>query len=188
MLASSVWRGSERRWFLSGLLLGATITATLAVLAGSLLHPLLPSSVRLLAIAFAAMAVLLGELGAYRLRLPQAARQVSQWVAGEGRPGAFQFGTEMGTGFRTFSTSNLPHLALLALLLNPEPTAGLLASVGFTSGRALMTLSRVHSADPETWDEDLAASEPRIRQVLAVAALLALALAVGVAGILPAGA
>lgn len=183
MLASSVWRGHERKWFFGGLLVGAEITAMLTVLAGALLQPLLPGPVRLAAVAVMAAAVLPGELGVWSLRLPQAARQVPQWITGEGGAGALQFGLEMGTGFRTFSTSNLPHLALVALLLHPEPAAGLSAGVGFALGRALMTMSRTSSRDPDGWDEDMAASERRIRRVLAVAAVLALPAALGWAGV-----
>ena len=179
MLASSVWRGTERRWFLGGLFLGAGITATIAVLVGAVVRPLLPGPARVVAVVLLAAVVLPGELGAYRLRLPQAARQVRQWISEEGAGGALQFGVEMGTGFRTFSTSNLPHLALVALALNPEPAIGLAVAAGFATGRAMMTIGRAGSPDPEAWDADWAASERRILRLLAAAAAVALPHALG---------
>lgn len=179
MLASSVWRGVERSWFYGGLLVGSAITATVAVLAGSVIRPLLATPVRVGLLVAAVAFVVLGELGAHRRQLPHAARQVRQWIAGEGASGAFQFGVEMGTGVRTFSTSNLPHLALVVLLLFPEPVSGLLAGVGFAAGRALMTLSRSRSPDRAAWDAGWLASERRVRRLLAVAATLALVAALG---------
>lgn len=179
MLASSVWRGVILHWFIGGLFIGAAITATMAVLIGSLVQPLFPAGLEVLALGLLGGSVFLAEVGVYQLRLPQANRQVRQWVASEGSPGAFQFGVEMGTGLRTFSTSNLPHVALLAVLLHPDPTTALIAAVGFASGRSMMTVSRLRSGDAEAWDTDWHESERRIRQILTLAVALALWVALG---------
>lgn len=145
---------------------------------GSALAPLVPDALRVGALLIALPLIALGELGLYELRLPQAARQVPQWVTGQGAGGAFQFGLEMGTGMRTYSTSNLPHLVVVAVLLWPEIAVALAAGAGFALGRSAMTFSRYHAPDRNAWDATLAHDERRIRSVLGVAAVASVMLAV----------
>ena len=157
---------------------GAQLSAWLALLVGSLLAPLVPDALRVGALLVALPLIALGELGVYDLRLPQAARQVPQWVTGQGGAGAFQFGVEMGTGMRTYSTSNLPHLVVAAVLLWPEIGVALAAGAGFALGRSAMTFSRYHAPDRDAWDRTFAASERHVRSVLALAAVASVLLAV----------
>ncbi|GEB14790.1 hypothetical protein GUY44_00720 [Pimelobacter simplex] len=99
MLASSVWRGTSQGWFIGGLVVGGTATATLLAALGSLPRALLPDVVVAGAVAVVLGVVLLHELGALHLRLPQNARQVPERIAEEGpRFGALQFGWRWGPG------------------------------------------------------------------------------------------
>jgi hypothetical protein len=172
LLSSSVWRGNARWWFVAGLLAGGLTSALLAVTVGSLVRALLPAPVELAVVGAVAVVVALGEFGLYSLRLPQNSRQVPEWVIDEGgRRGPLQFGFEMGTGVRTFMTSGLPHVLLVALLLFSGVPEAVLAGLAFGAGRAWMTLSRLWSGDTDAWDERLARWSRRLRAVLAVAAL-----------------
>jgi hypothetical protein len=172
LLSSSVWRGNARWWFVGGLLAGGVASALAVVTVGSLLRPLVPATAELLAVAAVAAVVVLGEFGLYTLRLPQNGRQVPQWVIDEGgRPGALQFGFEMGTGVRTFMTSGLPHLLAAALLLVSDLPQAVLAGLAFGAGRAWMTLSRLWSGDADRWDAGLNRWLRPLRAALAVAAV-----------------
>jgi hypothetical protein len=172
LLSSSVWRGNARWWFAGGELLGGIASGLVGVVAGSLLlRWWLPTAAHAWLIACALVAVAAHEFGIVRLPLPQNARQVPQWVIDEGgRFGALQFGFEMGTGARTFMTSGLPHLVLLAVLLIAAWPHALLAGLAFGAGRAWMALSRLWSPDPAGWDATLRRRDAAVRAVLVVAA------------------
>jgi hypothetical protein len=100
----------------------------------------LPSPVRAGTIAAGAVVIWLCERGLFsgRISLPQAKRQIPAEVFGRGLVrGAFRFGFELGTGVRTYMTSPVPYLLLLAILLGHLTLAcALCVAVGFASGRA----------------------------------------------------
>lgn len=134
---------------------------------GSLARPVVPDVVGAVVVA-AVLAVIAGqELGLYQLPLPQNARQVPQSILAEGgRVGGLQFGFELGTGVRTFMTSGLPHVLLVAVFLFTGWPHALLAGVSFGAGRAWMALSRLWNSDTEAWDDELASRDRLIRVVL----------------------
>jgi hypothetical protein len=148
------------------------ITGFVAVVVGSLLRsPMLPW-MRSALVLVVAVVVAGRELGLYPLRLPQNRRQVPPSVIFDGgRVGALRFGFEMGTGVRTFMTSGLPHVAVLAVALLASFPAALLAGAAFGAGRAVMPLSRLHWREPDEWDELLS----RFRYPLGVVLLAAVA-------------
>jgi hypothetical protein len=167
---------SARGWFALGLVLGGISTAMLACLAGSLVRPLLPAVAVAGALAVLLLFVLGGELGLHRELLPHNQRQVPQTVIGDGgRLGALRFGYEMGTGVRTFMPSNLPYLALAAVVLIAPAQAALLVGTGFGLGRAWMTLSRTRAQDASAWDAAWRRLERPVRATLALVAAAALA-------------
>jgi hypothetical protein len=138
--------------FVVGLFLGGLAVASALVVVGSLVRVPVPAAARPWVVALAAVPVLAAELGLLRLRLPQNARQVPQFVTGVPFWGPLQFGAEMGTGMRTYSPSGLPHLVALALLLLGSWPTGLAAGVGFATGRALMTLGFLAAPDHQRAD------------------------------------
>lgn len=152
-------------------------SAMVAIVLGSLLlHPWLPSSVASVLVLAVVVLVLLREVGAIRLWLPQNARQVPQSIVHEdSRYGAAQFGFEMGTGVRTYVTSGLPHVLAAAVLLLASWQIGLLAGAGFGVGRAWMAMSRLWHGDVDDWDRALARQDRLIRTVLAVASTMVIA-------------
>lgn len=154
---------------------------------GSFARPWVPRPVAAVALGAVAALVLLAEFGLYRLPLPQASRLVPQWVTRESAPGALQFGVEMGTGLRTYSPSGLPHLAAVALLLYPAVEVAVVTGAGFAVGRALMTVSRTASANPDAWDADLKRSMPAIKRTLVVSAAACLAVVLGIVPTLTVG-
>lgn len=171
LLSSSVWRGNARWWFAGGLLAGGLASALFVVVIGSLARPLLPSSAALVIVAVAAVAIVPGEFGLFAVRLPQNARQVPEWVIDDGaRLGALRFGFEMGTGVRTFMTSDLPHLLAVAVLLLADVPQAASAGLAFGAGRAWMTLSRLWYGRTDQWDAELGRWLRALRVVLAIAA------------------
>lgn len=112
------------------------------------------------------LALMLREVRLLDFALPQNSRLVPQFVTRVPFWGAVQFGTEMGTGMRTFSPTGLPHaLAAAVLLLGTLPNA-VLAGVGFASGRALMLLTFIFAADKREADEAFDRVLPRFRLLL----------------------
>ncbi|MBM0125354.1 hypothetical protein IMY96_11410 [Pimelobacter simplex] len=112
----------------------------------------------------ATLVLLLRELGVLTFRMPQNARLVPQRVVDAGpKLGALQFGFEMGTGSRTYVTSSLPYLLVLALALAASPIEAVVAGAGFGLGRALMSSSRTWSRPVEVWDEVLLGQERALR-------------------------
>ena len=172
LLSSSVWRGNARWWFAGGELIGGLAASLLAVLLGSLLiRPWLPVAARPVLIAAVLVVVAAHEFGLVRLRLPQNARQVPQWVIDEGgRFGALQFGFEMGTGMRTFMTSGLPHVLLVGVLLSASWPHALVAGLWFGAGRAWMALTRLWHPDPAAWDGSLRRHDSTVRAAMVFAA------------------
>jgi hypothetical protein len=143
----SVRRGVDTAGFLFGLFLGGAATALALTVLGSLFRIPVPGALRPWLVGLVAAALLARELGLLRFPVPQNARQVPQFVTRVPFWGALQFGTEMGTGMRTYSPTGLPHIVVLALLLLAGWPDALAVGLGFAAGRALMTLSFLAAGD-----------------------------------------
>jgi len=140
---------------------------------GSLVRPVVPPAGRVGLIVAVALFVLAGECGLHRVTLPHRRAQVpSTVIAAGGDAGALQFGFEMGCGVRTHMPSNVPYLALMAVLLVSSWAAAVAAGLGFGLGRAAMALGRHHSRDALWWDRQWQRHERSIRITLALAAVL----------------
>jgi len=148
----SVRRGFDTAGFVAGLFLGGVVTAVALVVVGSLVRAPIPAIARPWVVGVAAAALLAREIGLLRFKVPQNARQVPQFVTRIRFWGALQFGTEMGTGMRTYSPTGLPHVVAVAILLLAAWPDALLAGLGFAAGRALMTLSFLSVPDREEAD------------------------------------
>ncbi|MFC5994407.1 hypothetical protein ACFQE5_09315 [Pseudonocardia hispaniensis] len=157
--------------------MGAVAVAFVGGVVGALPQALVPAPVRWMLFAVAALAVLGREVGLLRFRIPENARLVPERVQHLGEWGALQFGFEMGTGMRTYSPSALPHLALLAVVLVvPLPAAFVLAA-GFAMGRFMMPLLSNAWSDDGGWSRLWARAEPKVRPILALTCVAALAVA-----------
>lgn len=160
-----------------GAFAGALTTSLLAVLAGSVVQAVTPPGVAVAVLGGLGVFVLAGEFGAHGWLLPHRRTQVPRVVVEQGPDlGALRFGYELGTGVRTHLPSNLPYLALAAVVLLGGWAPGLLAGLGFGAGRAWMALGRYHSGAPERWDQQWLRFEPPLRRALAVVAVTALVL------------
>jgi hypothetical protein len=161
VLASPVWRASNRQGsvltlFAAGLVAGGLATATGAWLVSGLFRPV-PLAVRCAALFVLAVVAALQDVGWLRLALPQARRQIPQTLFRRrlGRA-ALQFGFELGTGLRTYLPSALPYLLLGAVvLLGQRPWLAAAAGAGFGLGRALMPLAWHASRNADWWDDQL---------------------------------
>ena len=123
------------------------------VTVGALLQGFIPDAVLTLVLGLLAIPLILWEFRVVRFPLPQNRRLVPENVFRFGPViGPFQFGIEMGTGMRTFAPSALPHLLVLFVVLAMTALLGLVAALGFGTGRALMGMSSVLSGDPGRWD------------------------------------
>jgi hypothetical protein len=161
VLASPVWRASNRQGFILtlfavGLVAGGLTTATGAWLVSGLSQPL-PLAVRCMALFVLAVVAALQEMGWLHLALPQASRQIPQALFRRGLArAALQFGFELGTGLRTYLPSALPYLLLSAVvLLGQNPWLAAAAGAGFGLGRAMMPLAWHAGKDAEWWDKQL---------------------------------
>jgi sulfite exporter TauE/SafE len=156
------------------MLAGGASTGLLAVVVGSLARPLAPGAVISTVFLIVAGVILFGEIVLGGLTLPQNRRQVPPWIVRDGtRMGPLQFGYELGTGLRSYVPSSLPHLALVAVLLQATWAQGLIAGLAFGSGRAAMTLARYHHGDTEEWDRGLVRRRRPIRLILGISAAVA---------------
>jgi hypothetical protein len=140
--------------FDAGLVVGGMISATVLVVAGSLIRAPLPQPARWAVVGAALCAIGLKELGIVSFTLPENKRLVPESVFRLGRHlGPLQFGIEMGTGARTYLPSGLPYVAAVAVALIAPVPAALCAGIGFGLGRALMTTSNLHySGGDGAWD------------------------------------
>jgi hypothetical protein len=155
VLSSPVWRGSPFFAFCTGLLAGGMITATVLVVAGSLVRAPLPPAARWAVVGLALIALLLRQSGLLAFRLPENRRLVPETVFRLGRHlGPLQFGLEMGTGARTYLPSGLPYVGAVAVLMTASAPLGLCAGAGFGLGRALMTLSSLRFGGEDGWDQE----------------------------------
>jgi hypothetical protein len=154
VLSSPVRRGTPALAFCLGLVTGGMVTATVLLVAGSLVRTPLPQPARWAIVGAALCVVLLQESGILRLSLPQNRRLVPESVFRLGRHlGPLAFGIEMGTGARTYLPSALPYAGGVAVLLLASAPAALCAGAGFGLGRALMTTSNLRYSPDNSWDE-----------------------------------
>jgi hypothetical protein len=154
VLSSPVWRGTPALAFCVGLVAGGAVTATVLLVAGSLVRAPLSEPARRVVVGAALCVVLLGEMGILRFTLPQNRRLVPESVFRLGRHlGPLAFGLEMGTGARTYLPSGLPYAGGAAVLLLASVPAALCAGAGFGLGRALMTASNLRYSADSSWDD-----------------------------------
>lgn len=106
--------------------------------------------VRVALAAAAALALVVLDLRADRLPLPQRATLIPQEVfTGGMRAGLLRFGLEYGTGVRTLIPSAAPYVVALALLAANLPWwQTVLAGLAFGLGRALAALLLVLTGAP----------------------------------------
>jgi hypothetical protein len=165
--------------FTAGLVLGGVVSALVLWLLSGLAAPV-PADWRLGAVVVIAVAGVLREVGALRLRLPQNTRQVPQDVLQRSLVrGALQFGFELGTGVRTYVSSTAPYVLAAALLLAaPSLWAAVLTGAGFGLGRAATPLVRYASGIGDRWD---ALMQARLRLISVGACVVIAALLVALA-------
>ena len=151
-MLSSVWR-HRTIWFGLGLLIGGLLTGTILGVFGELLSPL-PGALRSGTVVVVGVLLVLVDFGGWGERLPQRRRLVPPTIVS--RPpsvGALQFGFEMGTGYRTYSPSSGPLIAVIGVLLIGGLLPGLVTGAGFAGGRTLIPLLRPVGSQPVRWDE-----------------------------------
>ncbi|MBW0090137.1 hypothetical protein I4I73_15065 [Pseudonocardia sp. KRD-184] len=163
------------RYFGAGLLLGAVLVAFVAGVVGAVPQALVPAPVRWALLGAAALAVLARECGLLAFRVPENARLVPEDVQHLREWGALQFGFEMGTGMRTYSPSALPHLVLLAVVLVVPFPAAFAVAAGFAAGRLAMPLLSHAWSDDGAWTAVWDRTQARVRPVLALTVVVALA-------------
>ncbi len=160
-----MWQG-YRADFMIGIALGGGFTGLLVGTVGTLGSGVpAPIRVTALAIAFTWIILLLMARGADGL--PQRRRLVPQEVAATGG-GAFQFGFEMGTGFRTYSPSPAPLLLAFVVMINGSVQIGLAAGVAFAAGRIVAATLRLTATNREALDNGF----ERSRKVLVALGVL----------------
>ena len=163
-----------------GFLAGGALTATSAVIVGSLLGGV-PGRARL-AVAAAAVVVLLArELGMVPLRLPQRDRLVPSPRLDLPFPaGPFAFAAELGLGWRTVVPTSAPYGLLVAVGAVAAFPVALAAAAGWAMGRAVPVTRAAHrsawrtggdpaGARPDRWP----APPPRPTALVALALVLA---------------
>jgi hypothetical protein len=156
--------------------LGALVSALVMYVVSGLATPA-PEPVRYWVVVAVAAVGVLRDAEVVRFPLPQNARQVPQTVlTGDVARGSLRFGFEMGTGVRTYVSSTVPYVLVVALLLTaPELVTAVAAGAGFGLGRALTPTARRASRDGETWDAVLHTSLRAIKIVGGLAVTVALA-------------
>jgi hypothetical protein len=181
VLASPVWRASNRQGFVLtlfavGLVAGGLTTATGAWLVSGLSQPL-PLTVRCTALLVLTVVAALQDMGWLHLALPQASRQIPQTLFRRGLVrAALQFGFELGTGLRTYLPSALPYLLLSAVvLLGQDPWFAAAAGAGFGLGRAMMPFVWYASRNAEWWDKQLTLRSRYLALTSAVAGIVCMA-------------
>lgn len=182
MLGASGRRHFSVNAFALGLVIGGSVSAVVLLVVGSVFHALLPAMARWVMLALLLAAFVARYLGIVRFAVPENRRLVPETVF---RHGSFfaplQFGIEMGTGARTYVTSNLPYMLALLVLLVADVPAGLAAGVGFGIGRALMTWAATWSPETSAWHEKWARRTGVVAAMLMIV-FLVLVVVVGVSG------
>ncbi|GAB1515096.1 hypothetical protein [Actinophytocola sp. KF-1] len=157
-------------------MLGALLSALVLWLVSGLATPV-PAPVRHGIVVAVAVAAVLRDAGLVRFPLPQNARQVPREVlTGDVGRGSLRFGFEMGTGVRTYVSSTVPYVLVVALLLTgPGFVTAVATGAGFGLGRALTPTARYASGDGETWDDVLHRHLTAIKVASGLAVAVALA-------------
>jgi hypothetical protein len=145
------------------------------VVVGSLVRAPIPAAARPWLVGVAGAVLLAREIGLINFKVPQNARQVPQFVTRVPFWGALQFGTEMGTGMRTYSPTGLPHVVAIGLLLLAGWPDALLAGLGFAAGRTLMTLTFLSARDRQEADRAFLHRIAQLRWLFASLTLAGLA-------------
>lgn len=155
-----------------GCLTGALGIALLIWLFGGLVNWTTDMSRSLLILVFAT-GVVVGDLGLWRIPLPESRRQVPRTVFRQDLLlAAFQFGLEMGTAARTYNSSHLPYLCgLVILFLATDPVLPLYIAVGFGLGRGTLPWLRLLSHDGLSWDAQLARESRWIAPAVTISAM-----------------
>src|SRR2546430_16206479 len=129
------------------------LTATVVVVAETVVRVPFPEPVRWALVAAVVLAGALEEAGVVSYRLPENRRLVPESVFRLGRHlGPLQFGVEMGSGARTYLPSGLPYVAAVAVLLLAPVPAAPCAGGGFGLGRAPMTPSPRRYGSRTRWE------------------------------------
>ena len=135
-----------RLWlaFLVGCTLGGTFTGTVLGVFSGLLSPV-PEIVRIVAFGGLALALLVLDLRAPLLRLPQRSQLIPQEVFARGLArGGFRFGVEYGCGFRTLVPSAASYVAAVFILLAAMPLGwAMLLGAAFGASRSLAVLQYI---------------------------------------------
>lgn len=104
-------------------------------------------------------ALLLRDFGFIRISLPQRTSLVPRNIDRRGpKVAAFNFGTQLGLGFRTHLTTSSPYALGVMLVLLAGVVEGLVAGVAFAAGRWLMTIVRYLNSDHDAWDRALSST------------------------------
>ncbi len=174
-----MWRGPSQYAFSLGLLTGGMLSAAVIVVVGSLIRWIAPPVVWAVVVVLAFVVLAVREVGMISFPMPQNARLVPESVFRHGRFwGPYEFGMEMGTGVRTYVTSGLPYVVILAVGLLAGWGPGLVAGLGFGLGRTVMLLSTLRYGSEADWDIAFDDSAGTIHTVLLSGFALALALVV----------
>lgn len=180
MLTSPVWRTRIQLKilvsFASGCMLGAAGSGLLLWVASGLVRPV-PEKVRVAVLTALTVGALLIDVTGRADVLPQSKRQIPIEVFTRPPAGAgFRFGTEYGSGLRTYLPTAAAHLLALAIvLLTPGLLVAIVAGTGFGLGRAAMPVARAVDGTWARWDAKLERCLPCIRAIVAVICALSVA-------------
>lgn len=122
-------------------MVGALLSAFILALANGLMGPMVDTApvIRSGGFGLGALFVAASAVSPSRVPRPQNKRQVSDAVVfATPRRGAAQFGFEMGTGVRTYVTTDAPYLLAIFLLFGDQSIwIFVTAALGFGGGRGL---------------------------------------------------
>lgn len=161
----------------AGCLLGGLVSALALLWTASGFVAPVPQTIRHLLFLAALGYVFVARALAMPLPVPETRQQISAEVllAG-GRPGAFRFGFEIGTGVRTYLPTGAPHVLAAYLLLGAPPAAlALVAGSAFGAGRVVQPLATAFIRSRDSFQEG---GQAPVRYVARPSTLLS---AVGVA-------
>ncbi len=159
--------------FLAGSLVGAlAASASILVPVGVLVRWLLPTWLRVVVAAVALFVAALGEIGV--VTLPRVRRQARQSLAAlPPSLSMFVFGLELGSGFRTHTSSLTLYTGLILALAGVEPLALLAFGAGLGLVRGIVPIDRELAASTISWDSRVSQGYWVLRSATLVAFLLA---------------
>jgi hypothetical protein len=178
VLGASVRRHYSVGAFAIGAVIGGLVSASALLIAGSVFRLVLPEPIRW-GLLFALLSLFVArQFGAVRFPVPENRRLVPETVFRLGYFfGPLQFGIEMGTGARTYVTSNVPYMLAVMVLLTADVGAGLASGAGFGVGRALMAWGSTQQRDTGEWHAKWSRSSTMLSAML-LAVFLVLAVLV----------